>query len=336
MNMDNMKEYLAQHETRQIMTGKSGADVYEIDGKYILKYVRREKLKHDELYSSYRKEVLFYQSSDKAKGCFLPEVLELKNTDDELVILMKKYEGLKREEISRNMLQKIMRTLVMIHTGEIPFFLRKDSIQERELPVSCAGNEEEMHAEGIAKAGGPAVLAGCSQHDRRKTAGTLSKRQIEEAVNGWESVLAEHAGAFDQCFLKKTAEKINEIILWHDGEEEVLTHGDFHWDNLLTDKEGNIVVCDWQNTGVGKASGDASFFLSRLRADGLMLDEEDIVELYQQAVWELTGRRINKNEFSGHRKAADLITTFVFWHQYLHGSSEERVREIYGRMDWQI
>ena len=30
--------------------------------------------------------------------------------------------------------------------------------------------------------------------------------------------------------------------------------------------------------------------------------------------------------------AADIITSFVFWHEYLHGNDVDRVRGIYGKM----
>lgn len=35
----NVKEYLNKHDAVEIKVGQSGADVYEIDGKYILKHV---------------------------------------------------------------------------------------------------------------------------------------------------------------------------------------------------------------------------------------------------------------------------------------------------------
>lgn len=44
MHSIDIEEYLAAHESRQIKNGKSGAAVWEIEGKYILKYVQKAKL----------------------------------------------------------------------------------------------------------------------------------------------------------------------------------------------------------------------------------------------------------------------------------------------------
>ena len=41
----------------------------------------------------------------------------------------------------------------------------------------------------------------------------------------------------------------------HDAEMAVLNHGDFHWDNLLQNERGDIVLCDWQGVSAGAASG---------------------------------------------------------------------------------
>ena len=72
----------------------------------------------------------------------------------------------------------------------------------------------------------------------------------------------------------------------------------------MTDDKGAILVCDWQGVVVCGASADLSFFMSRLSAD----------------------------ELERHMKAANVITSFRFWHYYLHGNDTERVRGIYDKM----
>ncbi len=51
----NVNEYLNGHNVTEIKVGKSGADVYEIDRKYVLKYAVREKLK-EELFDAYTRD----------------------------------------------------------------------------------------------------------------------------------------------------------------------------------------------------------------------------------------------------------------------------------------
>ena len=75
---------------KKITLGKSGAEVYDLDGEKILKHVCRDKLKENQ-FETYKKEALFYQSQMKGAGqAYLPQIFELKLAQDEITILMKK------------------------------------------------------------------------------------------------------------------------------------------------------------------------------------------------------------------------------------------------------
>lgn len=292
----DIKQYLEAHENRQIRSGKSGARVWEIEDRYVLKYVQREKLPEPGVFALYQNEAYFYQYFEQdrhgeALSC-LPEVLDVQVSDREILILMKKYQQISRTEAGEGLLQKIMGTLAMIHTREVPVFLRQE----------------------------------------QKPPGYLEKEQIESCLDGWRSVLEEHPGVFDERILTEAAAKINETIGWHHEEKKVLCHGDFHWDNLLRRENGDIVVCDWQGVGTGGASGDISFFLSRLGADGTDIEPGKVTELYCHERFLRTGEAISPKELLRHMMAANLIISFQCWHQYLHGSSRERVRGIYEKM----
>lgn len=205
---------------------------------------------------------------------------------------MKRYQMLSRREINKELLEKIMRGLATVHVSEIPPLLMQ----------------------------------------KRHAAQPLSEEQIRASVEGWRAVLDEHPGVFDSALLERIAEEIKRIISWHDSEEIVLSHGDFHWDNLLMDNEGRIIICDWQGVEAGAASGDLSFFFGRLRGDGIPLKEQELVEAYGREIRRLSGKRVTWEEIDGHIRAANVITSFICWHEYLHGSGEERVKEIYEKM----
>jgi len=292
----NIEKYLAAHDTRQIKSGKSGAEVWEIDNKYVLKHMQKAELPEPEVFTRCQNEAFFYQfciqNRPEALLSCLPEVLEVQVSDQETLILMKKYQALSRDRIDEEILQKIMRTLAEIHTQEIPAFLRREP----------------------------------------KPPEYLGKDQIEYCAAGWRSVLAEHPGVFDDSILMEAAAEVNELIGWHHEEAQVLTHGDFHWDNLLLDENGDILVSDWQNVNAGGASGDISFFLSRLGADGVSPEPENVTALYSHERFRLTGERISPEHLLKHMKAANVLLSFQCWHQYLHGSSCGRVREIYEKM----
>lgn len=287
----NVNDYLCEHNITEIKVGQSGADVYEIDGKYVLKHVVRQKLE-DEPFDAYLREALFYQNQAMPQRIYLPKVLKAEASENEILILMKKYDRPERNSLNAELIHKITKALGALHTDAIS-------------PFTCK-NKGKVE--------------------------TLSDQMIAECLSGWKSVLTEHSGAFDDRHLEEIANKINGLIVWHDSEERVLIHGDFHWDNLLEDEGGNILLCDWQSVNLGGASEDLSFFLSRLSGDGIRLDATVFLESYANAIRELSGKQIHRQDLMRHMNAANIITSFVFWHQYLHGNSEERVRDIYGKM----
>lgn len=286
-----IENYLAGNSVSEIRIGKSGADVYEINRDMILKHVERRKL-DPALFDTYSREALFYRSkADNAAG-YLPKIEKLEISDDEIILLMRKYESLDRGDIDETLVRKVARTLASIHADNIPTFLAGD----------------------------------------RKPAEQLSEKQIDEYRSGWESVLGEHADCFDRAPLAAIAARINEIIEWHDSEERVLVHGDFHWDNLLADSFGNILVCDWQGVRLGSPSDDLSFFLSRLGSDGVSLDPDLFLRTYADAIREITGKSADMKKIAAHMAAANVITSFIFWHQFLHDADTDRVRGIYEKM----
>lgn len=291
MDINSAEIYLKRNEKKLLAGGQSGARVYDIGGEYVLKQIYREELGKDDLYEAYRKEAWWYADGGANLAC-LPKVFDLKSTDDEISILMKRYRAISRQDINTDLLDKIMKTLASVHAAEIPMFLRQ------------------------------------KQHKPQP----LSEEQIRVFVEGWRTVLDEHPGAFDGASLERIAGEINRIILWHGSEETVLSHGDFHWDNLLMDNQGRIIICDWQGVEAGAASGDLSFFFGRLRGDGIQVKEKAVVEAYGREIMQLSGKRVTWEEIDGHIRAANVITSFTCWHEYLHGSDEGRVRKIYGKM----
>ena len=287
----NVNQYLTGHNVTEIKVGESGADVYEIDGRYVLKHVVRQKLK-EELFAAYTREVLFYRSQMKQQRVYLPEVLQAEASEQEMLIFMKKYRRPDRDTINAELIQHITKSLAALHTDTPPSFM----------------------------------------HKNQKKAEALSDQVIAECLCGWKSILAEQSGSFPENQLEEIAGRINHLIAWHDSEDRVLIHGDFHWDNLLEDEHGNILLCDWQSVNLGGASGDLSFFLSRLGGDGIRINTTVFLDNYVNAIRKLSGKQIRRQDLIRHMNAANVITSFLFWHQYLHGSSEERVRGIYSKM----
>ena len=282
-------EKIISNNMKKINLGKSGADVFELNESKILKHVVWEKIENG-MFDTYVREALFYQS--ECPKTYLPEVSNVEISDNEIVLVMKKYRNLNRNDFNEELLRAIAGVLACIHSDTVPEFLTDNDIGSNEL----------------------------------------SEGEISDCIMGWHSVLDEHSGKFDDSLIDAVSVKINDIIRWHDSEIRHLSHGDFHWDNLLRDDNGRIIVCDWQGVGFRGASDDLSFFMSRLGADGISVDAHTFLTWYALEYNRLTGESIEADELERHIKAANVITTFRFWHLYLHGNDTERVREIYDKM----
>jgi len=347
MTIQDAKQYLKNHKEELLTGGVSGAKVYDICGEYVLKCVSRADLEDAGQYDAYRKEASWYECTDSRKGEFrlnyLPELLDTYSTDEETAVLMKRYRTIP-QKFDTELLKKIMEALAAVHTTHVPAFLNVKGAEEKQKDIESSLFYTAVCAASAKQPGLTAPESGRSmtsslqegkeqgQDGQCERANFLSEEQISASLSGWYSVLNEHPGIFSETPLKQLAEKINCIILWHEQEESVLNHGDFHRGNLLLDECGNILICDWQGVCVGAASGDLSFFFSRLSADGIYLDERQAVEFYVQEIKRLSGKILVPEEICRHMDAADIITSFVFWHEYLHGNDVDRVRGIYGKM----
>ena len=284
-------KFLEGNHVKRINKGKGGADVYEINETHILKHAVRQNL-NSEAFDSYLKEARFYKfMSDK--GCkYIPKILELIIEDDELIIVMKKYDDLQKEFLNEEVIQKLAGRLAEIHLESVPDFIKCRKTAEIELS------------------------------DEKKI----------EYTYGWITVLNEHPGYFDNTLVEKISTKINQIIKWHNTEKNTLIHGDFHLDNLLIDSHDNILICDWQSVKLGEPSSDLSFFMSRLNADGVDIDQDFFLQSYVNSFQKLSGNKLSKESILRHISAANVITSFIYWHQFLHNNSVDRVREIFNKM----
>lgn len=286
-----LAEYVKAHSRNEITRGKSGASVCELDGQRIAKYVRRDRLNDASAWAAYEREAMFYAYASKLGLPFVPQIEMNQVRADEILLIMKKYRPLSREEINNELLEKILLCLAKIHRLDVPAFLD----QKKAEPVFW------------------------------------DEKSCAEYLCGWKAVLAEHGDLFDDAQLHAIAQHANEINRKYASQNIRFVHGDFHFENILMDEDGNVVICDWQNCGTGDVSGDISFFISRLLSDGYSVDSGEIIQTYCACAAGL-GETVCPKDVEIQIRLANLNTSFMFWHQYLHNSTEARVRSIYGKM----
>lgn len=289
--MEYNMDFIKQHDCEKISIGKGGADVYIVDHIFILKNVRRIFVE-DAIWNSCCREALFYSWSMKKRSRYVPEVIFCHQTNDEISILMKRYEMIAHSRIDQEILRKIANILVEIHLSAIPDFLET----------------------------------------KEQATFVLDDESINQCVKQWQEVLSEHRGCFCGDILMQISQKINEINMLCFENKQTLIHGDFHCDNLLMDEEGSIFVCDWQAVSVGNPAGDISFFISRLAADGYQIDENEFIKLYCGEYKKQAGIPIEEDAIKCSMYLSNLNTAFLYWHDYLHGTTSARVASIYDKM----
>ena len=284
-------EFLEKHIIKKISTGKSGVDVFELDDNRVAKYALQTRINDDSIWRACQKESQFFSEHSKREYFFLPEVYVNICNEQEFLILMKKYRPIERSELDELLLDEIMNILSKIH---------------------MIGVSDHMHPQNT----GPIYF---------------ERSILEECVDGWESVLCEHGDHFDRKGLQLVKEYINPVNSLFYEPHIWFTHGDFHIENLLRDVSDEIIVCDWQSCAGGNNSGDISFFISRLSADGYDVDNRRIIETYCKCM-EIMNQPVKASDIDIQIKLANVNVSFQFWHEYLHGNSKERVNEIYSKM----
>lgn len=286
--MINFNQCINENLLQKITIGKSGASVYELKGSRIAKHILRCELESDSLWNSYKSESLFYTHFSELAHDFLPEIYHCYHSDDEIQIIMRQYKILNRDSLDDVLLEKVFAVLAQIHSLPAPEFIPSEDTE-------------------------PLIL---------------NQEDISKYLLGWEEVLEEHGQEFSKSDLKRIAQNINDINKKMHSTKRALCHGDFHFENLLEDNNGNIIVCDWQCIGLGHVSADISFLLSRLAADGFEVNKEKAIQMYCQ----YSKSDITQDEIAMQMSLANLNTSFMFWHNYLHGSSVDTVRDIFGKM----
>jgi len=289
----DFKNYLAAHTVRPLTHGKSGAEVCLLDDHKIAKFSEKSKLLEKEngaaVWEACLKEAEFYKDIMGLHHAFLPEIFHCHFDDDNVQIIMGEYFPLAKENLTCGDFDKIMELLTQVHELPLLDFLKN----EKQEPLE------------------------------------ISDEEIQSCLDGWKSVFEEHDSETSDTLnfskLQELASHINQLNKDMYSARVCLCHGDFHAENILQNKKnGRLILCDWQSVCLKHPASDIAFFMSRLSGDGIVFDENKIIESYCR--YSKSG--ITKDEIKNQIKLSNINTTFRYWHYYLHGSSRDAVENI--------
>jgi serine/threonine protein kinase len=307
-NVINIKKYLRTkfnkiiEIVKQYKRGISGAHIIEIqiDGKnYILKMVEKAGIIDKIALDSFIKEYEFYTLPNttalkKNLGHLIPEILYSENNNEYVIIIMKKYEEVLSTDWNKELLDSMIDLITDVHICPL----------ETVLDLGITPSKQEKITEGA-----------------------INQGKVE-----WNIVLQEHGEYFDQTILDNIAvsfTKINDIM---NNSGQYICHGDFHPGNILKDEDNNLILCDWQNINFNNGVGELSFFISRGLSSGLSLNKDELLGIYCTKLSMKLGIEYSFIELKKILCASTVMTNFLLWPNYLHGSERSRVENIYKEM----
>lgn len=95
--MRDFVKYVNEHLVCRINIGKSGADLYELDGNRVGKHAIRVKLDTPEKWDGYRNECRFYKAFSPYEYEFIPRLYLADEAEDEIQLIIQKYRPLVRD-----------------------------------------------------------------------------------------------------------------------------------------------------------------------------------------------------------------------------------------------
>lgn len=165
----------------------------------------------------------------------------------------------------------------------------------------------------------------------------MEEGDIRQAYTYWERLRAE--GRFETILTPERYEWILGVLGRIRGVGAALSsfpvtlrHGDFHIDNILVDRGGEMVLADWQEVGPGRGPEDLSFFLQRASFSGGRVPEEEMIRAYRRSLAANTGEDVAVSDIRRVVDAAELRTRLLHWPAFLASASERQLAELLDRI----
>jgi aminoglycoside phosphotransferase (APT) family kinase protein len=280
-----------------INLGASGAkliDITDRQGRYVIKHTNPSlRQNHNNMLSSYERELEFYSLFQQNIPLPIPKIIYIeRNSDYGNIIVFPYYKQVEFSLWSKDLQLKAMDFCAKLHSLDTNL-INKLGIELKY--ISPDSNE------------------------------------LNNSLIDWNYVLNQHDRYFDKEILKSIFMKFSDICNILNGPPHNICHGDFHANNIMLNNE-DIVVCDWQCVGIGKGAGDISFFISRGKAEGITINEDNLIDYYCERLSNYTKTEINKIDIYNVINASTVFTSFLYWAYYLKNADLNTVSEVYNKM----
>ncbi|NSW92430.1 MAG: aminoglycoside phosphotransferase family protein [Firmicutes bacterium] len=274
-------------------------DVTDRRGRYVIKHTHPLLCENDiNMMYFYEKEWKFYSLFQENAELTIPQVIYIeRNPDYGNIIVFPHYKRIEYSLWSTELQLKAIDFCAKLHS------LNTQLIKELDVEYKniCPDNE--------------------------KLYSSLDDWNLDD----WNYVLSLHEGHFDKEILKSILKRFDRICDILNSHPYSICHGDFHADNIMLNNE-DLVVCDWQNVGLGKGASDVSFFISRGKAAGIDMNEDNLIAYYCERLSNYTKTEINKTDIYNTINASTVFVSFMFWAYYLKNVDFNSVSKVYNKM----
>lgn len=293
--MDLLEQHgISKKQPLPITNGASGAFIFDVDRKYIVKYACKPK-QDGNIYDMFVKEYEFYRlCSDKCYD-FIPDIVFQTANQNEIFIVMQKYTAVNQNEWDNDLQKRAMQLCARINSININDF--NEILRESNL-----GSDYDTYP-------------------------------LTVSFENWRLLQNKFPNHIDASLLSSMFENFNAMNLYAERLHipKTLCHGDLHPQNFLMD-DNKLIICDWQTVGINRGISDVAFFISRGSDMGLQINKDKLIEEYYESILKFTNEKIELSDLYKNVAASDFFVSFKFWAEHLQYSDISRVLSIYNSM----
>lgn len=277
-------------------TGASGAKLYGVtdrSGKYVVKLSKRITSNNDDTLYCYKTEYNFYTLM-KDLDLDIPRVVYSEESNEYgYILIFPFYKSISISEWGSDNQLRAMNLIAKLHSIDVEKVSKKLNIHYKKIEINT--------------------------------------NELKAGLNEWYSILGLFPDDFDIRKIKPIYNNFDNVCDVLNSGINCVCHGDFHADNMLLDN-GRMILSDWQNINIGSGAGDISFFISRGKSSGLIMNEAELIDYYCKRFYYYSHVNIKKEEIYQIINASNVFTSFIHWPFYLKGANIDRIRDIYENM----
>lgn len=277
-------------------TGASGAKLYGVtdkSGKYVVKLSKRITNNNDDTLYCYKTEYNFYTLM-KDLDLDIPRVVYSEESNEYgYILIFPFYKSISISEWGSDNQLRAMNLIAKLHSIDVEKVSKKLNIHYKKIEINT--------------------------------------NELKAGLNEWYSILGLFPDDFDIRKIEPIYNNFDNVCDVLNSGINCVCHGDFHADNMLLDN-GRMILSDWQNINIGSGAGDISFFISRGKSSGLIMNEAELIDYYCKRFYYYSHVNIKKEEIYQIINASNVFTSFIHWPFYLKGANIDRIRDIYENM----